>query len=562
MFAAGATTITNDVFTNTGGLLTVEGTLNLDTTTIIGGTITGSGGSDLIDVTGDSKIDGSAALNTANVTVDATKTLTLDDVTATTDAFTDTGTFKVEGTQKMTLKAVDSITNGAITNLGTIDVFAAGATTITNDVFTNTGGLLTVEGTLNLDTTTIIGGTITGSGGSDLIDVTGDSKIDGSAALNTANVTVDATKTLTLDDVTATTDAFTDTGTIQVEGTHTLTLKAVDSITNGAITNLGTIDVFAAGATTITNDVFTNTGGLLTVEGTLNLDTTTIIGGTITGSGGSDLIDVTGDSKIDGSAALNTANVTVDATKTLTLDDVTATTDAFTDTGTIQVEGTHTLTLKAVDSITNGAITNLGTIDVFAAGATTITNDVFTNTGGLLTVEGTLNLDTTTIIGGTITGSGGSDLIDVTGDSKIDGSAALNTANVTVDATKTLTLDDVTATTDAFTDTGTNSGRGHPHADAQGRQLNHQRRHHQSWHHRCVRRRRHHHHQRRFHQHRRVAHRRGHAQSRHHHDHRRHHHRQRRQRPHRCHRRQQDRWLGRAQHRQRHRRRHQDAHAR
>ncbi len=143
--------------------------------------------------------------------------------------------------------------------------------------------------------------------------------------------------------------------------------------------------------------VSTNTGGLLTVEGTLNLATTTIIGGTITGSGGSDLIDVTGDSKIDGSAALNTANVTVDATKTLTLDDVTATTDAFTDTGTIQVEGTHTLTLKAVAKITNGAITNLGTIDVFAAGATTITNDVFTNTGGLLTVEGTLNLATTTI---------------------------------------------------------------------------------------------------------------------------------------------------------------------
>src|SRR2546423_14742805 len=68
----------------------------------------------------------------------------------------------------------------------------------------------------------------------------------------------------------------------------------------------------------------------------------TVTGGTVTDNGA---IHVTGDSAIN-TAAVNGGQVTVDATKTLTLDNTTVTGTTIADNGTVKVDATKTLNLR------------------------------------------------------------------------------------------------------------------------------------------------------------------------------------------------------------------------
>ena len=181
---------------------------------------------------------------------------------------------------------------------------------------------------------------------------------------------------------------------------------------------------------------------------TLTLSGTEIIGGTITDNG---TIDVTGDSKIDGNAALNNGGVTVESGVTLTLDNMTVNGTTLTDKGTIVLDDTVKLTggaiIQGASISALGSITNNGTLEV--TGAASLLDDTLTNTsatGSIVQVDALQDADAerrgTEIIGGTITDNG---TIDVTGDSKIDGNAALNNGAATVESGVTLTLDSMTA---------------------------------------------------------------------------------------------------------------------
>src|SRR5256714_15288305 len=84
----------------------------------------------------------------------------------------------------------------------------------------------------------------------------------------------------------------------------------------------------------------------------------TVTGGTVTDNGA---IHVTGDSAIN-TAAVNGGQVTVDATKTLTLDNTTVTGTTTADNGTVKVDATKTLNLSG-GALSGGAASHLGTTD-------------------------------------------------------------------------------------------------------------------------------------------------------------------------------------------------------
>ena len=121
--------------------------------------------------------------------------------------------------------------------------------------------------------------------------------------------------------------------------------------------------------------------------------------------------------------------MTVEAA-TLTLDDVKVTGTTITEkasTSKVQVDGGKTLTLTGGATLQGdvansivGATTNLGTIDVGTGNASLLSEKV-TNAGGTIQVDTKLTLSGTEIKDGTINGAG---TIDVTGDSKIDATAA------------------------------------------------------------------------------------------------------------------------------------------
>ncbi len=523
------------------------GHLTLNTATLDGAVITDSGlvdltGTDLIEngslsVSGALNVSGSDTFTSEDVTNTGTVTVTAGkSLTTNAGSLDNSGTINVDGTA--------TLHNESGPNTGTIEVMAGGALTLDQASDITGAGAITVDdgAQLTLSGTAISGGTIndgTAAGtivgdntvfGS--IDVTGSSTIDGNASLNNGAVTVESGVMLTLDDVTVTGTTINGTdGTsiIQVDGANdttgapaqTLTLSGttIDGGTiNGTDATTGGIiasDIDVTGDSTIENASLNNgavtvengftltlsgdtvTGSTITdiktpqsVDGTLILSGTTIDGGTINDgtqtSGG--LIDVTGDSTIDGNASLNNGAVTVATGTTLTLDDVTVTGTTINGTdGTsiIQIDGNQTLTLSGttIDGGTiNGTDATTGGIiasDIDVTGDSTIENASLNNgavtvengftltlsgdtvTGSTITdiktpqsVDGTLILSGTTIDGGTINDgtqtSGG--LIDVTGDSTIDGNASLNNGAVTVATGTTLTLDDVTVTGSTITE--------------------------------------------------------------------------------------------------------------
>ena len=434
----------------------------------------------------------------------------------------------------------NALHNETVTANHALEVFGGAALTLDQGTTVANSGTVTVDstGTLTLNAATISGGTINDfSAGSPalggLINVTGDSKIDSSAALNNGAVTVQSGKTLTLDNVTVTGTSFTDTGTVAVDGGATLTLDHAtidggtvtntastidliggDVLKNGHLGNAGQINVsglnalhsetvtantaleiLAGGALTLDQGTTVANSGTITVDstGTLTLNAATISGGTINdftaGSpalGG--LINVTGDSKIDSNAALNNGAVTVQSGKTLTLDNVTVTGTSFTDTGTVLVDGGATLTLDHAtidggtvtntastidliggDVLKNGHLGNAGQINVsglnnalhnetvtantaleiLAGGALTLDQGTtVANSGGTVTIDGTgtLTLNGASITSGTLGNSG--TLNATTGTNALHGIALTNTSTGTLESTGggTLTIDNSTVT--------------------------------------------------------------------------------------------------------------------
>jgi hypothetical protein len=405
----------------TGSQITVDGNdeLVLDQATLTGGSITNSG---TIEVRGSSKIQGistqgvvtAAALSNGGVTVDANQTLTLDNVTVTGTTFTDTAT----------------------------------------------GATLALDGgtQLTLSGTTIHGGTIndgTSSSGA-TIDVTGNGTIDSNATLNNGTVNVDAKLKLDTMTVSGTTINDKSDGSIELDHTVKLTggatIQGPSITTLGAITNNGTLEI--SGSAALTDIALTNGAGTVQVDDTdtLTLSGTTITGGTINdfSSTAGGTIDVAEDSTINGSATLNNGAVNVDAKLTLDTMTVSGTTIYDKSDGSIELDHTVKLTdgatIQGQSSTQLGAITNNGTLEV--SGTATLLDDSLTNTGQKVLVDSgqTLNLDNSTVSGGSLNVDGE---VDSTGNSFLTGVTIDSTGNIKV-VSGTLTIDP-----EAFTNGGT-----------------------------------------------------------------------------------------------------------
>src|SRR5438270_717893 len=143
---------------------------------------------------------------------------------------TDKGKIELDKTVKQnggaTIQGASSSLKGPITNLGTLEV--AGAATLLNYTLANAGiRVLTDAGhPPPPPPIEIIGGTINdltplGTGG--IIDVTGDSTIDGGATLNKGALTVESVAKLTLDTMTVSGTTITDKGKIELDNTVKLT---------------------------------------------------------------------------------------------------------------------------------------------------------------------------------------------------------------------------------------------------------------------------------------------------------------------------------------------------
>lgn len=351
------------VVTNTGNVtVDASGKLTVNGATISGaGTVTGNGE---IDLTGNAVLSGGVLKNNA--------------------------TFKASGTGN----ALDDET---VTNAGTIEVLASGALAIDQgSTVDNASGNLILDGsaTLTLDDATISGGAIKGAG---TIDVTGASRIDGGATVSISTITADAA--LTLDGVTVSGTDITDKSSITIGGTVKLkdgaTIEGVSAAIKGAVTNNGTLEI--AGAATLLNDVVTNAGHTIRVDGgqTLTLSGTEISGGTINNYSGvqGGTIDVAGDSKIDGNATLNKGAVTVESGFTLTFDDATVAGTAIANHGTVKVDAGKKLTLAGAGLI-GGALTVTGTLA--SSGTSTVTNACVMNNGLIEAIGGVLTLAATT----------------------------------------------------------------------------------------------------------------------------------------------------------------------
>ncbi|WP_177196033.1 VCBS domain-containing protein [Bradyrhizobium sp. OK095] len=458
---------------NSSGHVIVDdaGTLTLDLATISGGAIQGAG---TIDVTGASKIDGGATVSISTITADAA--LTLDGVTVSGTVVTDKSSVVLANTVMLkdgaTIQGTSSATKGAITNNGTLEI--AGAATLLNDIVTNTGHVIKIDDgkTLTLSGTEISGGTINNYSGAlgGTIDVTGDSKIGGDATLNQGAVTVESGYALTFGDATVAGTAITNHGAVNVDTSKKLTLNGA-SLTGGALTVSGTLD--STSTSTVTNASITNNGLLEAIGGLLTLAAST--SATIANAG--TLQANVGELDIDHEAVTNTGTLTaindgmlkligmtvtntggtVSVESGSTLDLVGATIDGGTvtvagtlestgtsaiDSADITIAGTGTISVTSgtltIDPATLHAITNHGLIEVVTGGALKLTAATVTNTGATITVDGTskLYLTDVSINGGSLTNAG--NLYSVSGNNTVSASVT-NTGTIEVQ-TGTLNL--------------------------------------------------------------------------------------------------------------------------
>ncbi len=487
---------------NAGGTIQVDDgtTLVLSGATVTGGTINNGTASGtvvdsgtvlgLIDVTGNSKINGNAILNHGDVTTESGVTLTLDNVTVNGTTFADTASGTIIQIDNGTVLTLSGTTiNGGTVNDGTaggtggIDVI--GPSTISN-AFLNHGGVTIASGvTLTLNNDTVTGTIFTDvdnaqveSGGSFVgtIDISGAVTFQGGVSVNGGAMSIAKGATLDIEIAVTGTGAtlngvdVMNSGTIQVDGPLfgatiiNLVLDGGTTVTGGTLlihvgfpigSVEGTVEIGAGGATFDHVTVLNNNSMMIDDGDTLTLSQVTINGGTInrgTAAGAGGTIDVAGDSSINGStidngegtttvdAILNNGGVTIENGVTLTLDNVTVNGTIFTGlstSSTIQVDDGDTLTL-------NG---------------TAINNDTIITTG-------TLDLENATINGGTLGGAGTITTATGNTDSTLNGvtiaSGTVVTAAVgTLDLTGTITNNgEIDATTGKVNVTGNITGTG------------------------------------------------------------------------------------------------------
>ena len=462
-----------NVLTNAGvggdGTVQVDGTLQLDDSSIDDGEVAVADGGTLETVivagtsvstlsnlgagdfsnagtihvsTGTTLIFNVAALANAGGEVQVDGTLQLDDSSIDDGevAVADGGTLETVIVAGTSVNTLSNLGAGDFSNAGTIHV-STGTTLIFNvAALANAGGEVQVDGTLQLDDSSIDDGEVAVADGGTLETVivagtsvstlsnlgagdfsnagtihvsTGTTLIFNVAALANAGGEVQVDGTLQLDDSSIDDGevAVADGGTLEtviVAGTSVSTLSNLGA---GDFSNAGTIHV-STGTTLIFNvAALANAGGEVQVDGTLQLDDSSIDDGEVAVADGGTLetVIVAGTSvstlsNLGAGDFSNAGTVLVNEDTTLIFDS----SDLDNAGGAVQVNADGKLELVDGSSIDDGTVTNSGTLEL---GGSSIVDSAVTNSGTLKATSGTDTIDVASLTnnaGGLISAGSGS----------------------------------------------------------------------------------------------------------------------------------------------------------
>ncbi|HEV2270862.1 MAG TPA: hypothetical protein VGR92_15520 [Steroidobacteraceae bacterium] len=414
----------NSLTVDTDDALTLDNNTSL---TVSGPTVTNNGA---IHMNGGASANGFLTLG-GNVTLSGTGTLTMTDLTGGGDAFlqgngtTLTNQSTIQGTgiigngslaivNSGTIAADSSSGKGALTlngsggiaNTGVLEATGGGALTINTTVI-GTGGNITASGagsSVNLNNSTIRGGTLNSSAGGVLQTAVGTTAVlDGGTD---GAVTISAGSTYTANDNSSTNllGTVTDKGVLQLNG---------GASANGFLNiSSGTVTLNGGGVVTMSD---ASGGGDAFLQGN---------GNTLTNE---DTIQGTG---IIGNGSLILVN--------------SATIDALSG-------GKGALTLNG-----SGGVTNTGVLEATSGGALTI-NTTVNNASGNITAgaASSVNLSNATIQGGTLNNSAGGTLQTVVGTTAaLDGSTAAGAVTLSAGSTYTASNSSTTNLLGTLTDKG------------------------------------------------------------------------------------------------------------
>jgi fibronectin-binding autotransporter adhesin len=260
-------------------------------------------------------------------------------------------TFVNNGTVNATQPSILLINpNGGTTNGGTLEATAGGTLELTGSTVANTGGLIEATGgTVLLNNVSITGGTLTSSSGGVIESV------------NQWNTSLPTLTGLTISSG----------STLDIPNNNGLNLGA------GTVTNNGTINLQSGG-----NNTELVIAGSTTLSGSGTVTMSNFANNIITGGG-----TFTNGETIQGAGTIGNGNLTL------------------VNNGTIDANQPTALTINA-----NGNTTNTKTMEATAGGTLHLLDYTINNTGGTILATGTnsvVTLDAVSISGGTLTSSSG-----------------------------------------------------------------------------------------------------------------------------------------------------------
>ncbi|MCG9760795.1 Ig-like domain-containing protein, partial [Pseudoalteromonas sp. Isolate6] len=397
-------------FTLGGASQNVTGSSSADTvvtgTVTATGTLAGSGGTDVLQLSNGASIAGATVSGFETLTLDANAAVTMTE--AQHDAFS---TVNGSATESITISAA---TDG-LTAASAIETYVLGAA---NSITLSAAGQ-NVTGSSGNDTVNIgaltATGTLNAAGGTDTLSMSSGASIAGATVSNFENLTLASGATVSM---TASQPALFG-GTITAAGTETInisgdgdftTLANVESFSVGdSSTNSRTITVGAAGTSVTASsstDAVTFNVGTLSYTGTLTGDATT-----------ADTLSMSSGANISGGTLANIVNLTLASGASVTMTPE----QNATFTGTVTAAGSETITISGDGDFTtltgietysvNDDSTNTRTITVTNASATidaTVSNDAITFDIAGSAFNGSLVGDPTT--GDTVSASDGADV--------------------------------------------------------------------------------------------------------------------------------------------------------
>ncbi|EAV40299.1 Outer membrane autotransporter barrel [Stappia aggregata IAM 12614] len=483
--AAGGTLSDSDgVVAVSGGELQNNGGGTISSAvSISGGTLTASGGTFGGNVT----ISGAGTLNLDSSAIVGTTTMTGGNIdvnngsTLQTDLVQSGGTTTIKSGGTLTDSGGTTLSGGVIENSGTItNAVALTGGTLTNTTGGTVNGLTTVQsGTLNASGGTFVGG-VTAQGGTVNITTSQTLDLTNNGSVININTGVNLTDDLvnnsgTLNIAGTLTGNLTNSATVYVAGTITgnvinnssLIFNRSDAPTyGGAISGTGSLTKSGAGTLTLTGSS-THTGGTVISAGTLQIGdggTSGNIGGDISNSAA--LVFNRADALTYGGAISGTGSLTKSGAGTLTLTgSSTHTGGTVISAGTLQIgdggtsgsivgdiSNSAALVFNRSDALTyGGAISGTGSLTKSGAGTLTLTGSS-THTGGTVISAGTLQIGdggTSGSIGGDITNN--ADLIFNRSDALTYGSVISGSGSLTKSGAGTLTLTEVNTHTGGTT---------------------------------------------------------------------------------------------------------------